>query len=251
MSAINEYVKVGVEGKFNISPSMVATFLDNPQKWYKSQVTKEDDFKGNTNTVLGTIVHSAIEQYYIGDELTSSDVDNYLDSLDIEVDRDYITKSWKEMADLGIAETVRPDRQEYQTMVEIDDEVTVGGSVDRRKGEAIQDIKTCSSIKPSIGDYKWQLMVYAWCDKQQGIDTRFLDILYIQRPNEGYPSLKTGKTIGVKKADARWVTYEITEQDWIDVENLMLLIADTYKLVKANPSIADLVFRHNPLSFRQ
>ena len=201
-------------------------------------------------------MHAAIEAHYRGTPLEEIDILNYQDAYfqkRDDIDWDYIMHYWEVTANLLIASspTAAPDAQEYQTLYEIDDEVTVGGTVDYRRDKILGDYKTCKTIPKTVGDYKWQMMLYAFADKQKGIDTHTLQVTYIQRADEGYDSPKTGKRIGVKKPATAIVDYIITQDDWIEIEEAIKLCADTYKLVKANPSIAHLVYRHNPLSFRQ
>lgn len=253
--SIGDYVKIDVGERHLLSPSSLTTFFDNSGGYYAKQIERSETFNGNTYTVFGTILHYLIEMHYKKVAVQQEEIDQYINAQDSnpDVDTTYIHNNWESTwsAIQTRLPTSAPSAMEYRTSFIIDEETAVGGSVDYRRDTIIGDYKTCKTLKNNIGDYKWQLMVYAWCDMQAGISTDTLQIIYIQRPDEGHPSEKTGKIIGVKKPDICVVNYTITPQDWTDIEDAIKLEADTYKLVKANPEIARLVYRRNPLSFRQ
>lgn len=253
MAKIGNYVKVGVEGKFNVSPSSLGAFIDNPATYYRQSILGEV-FEGNTNTVFGTVLHAALEGHFNGDKLLHSDVVEYLEQYKFnpQVDRDFILTNWGLTYAAAIAHGLKkPDKVEYQTMFEIDDKITLGGTVDYRRGKTIGDYKGCASIKKDLGDYKYQLMTYAMVEKLQGIETTHIEIVYIQRPNAGYPSEKTGKLIGVKKPVINVVVHEITDADWQEIEDLLLVVVDTLRLYFDNKELAHLIFRENKFSFRK
>ena len=65
------------EGAHKISPSQIDTFFSYPKLYYQENIEKkEPEFQGNTNTVLGTIVHWICEQV----------------ALDNKIDRDFINQ---------------------------------------------------------------------------------------------------------------------------------------------------------------
>jgi hypothetical protein len=224
--------------------------MDNPKVWFDRNVDKVSSFQGNTATVFGTILHAGIEQHFSGDKLTRDDVIDYIDRQVCELDRNYILDCWGETLDELKAMATKPDEQEYKTCI-IYDKYSVGGTVDYRRRKTIGDYKTCSSLKSDIGEYKYQLMAYAFIDKLNGIETDALEITYIQKPNKGYISEKTGKLIGVKPAKVSIVRYDITLEDWIEIEEVLDSIVKTYKAYISSPELKDVLYRENLLSYRK
>jgi len=256
MAKIANYVKVGIKGKFNISPSSIALFQDNAKVFYDRNILGTDKFTGNTNTVLGSVVHAAIEQHNEGGTLGYDDIALYLEQylFNGEVNMIDVSQSWEEMFEAYKAYGAPiPDKQEYQVLTELDDNLTLGGSVDAKLDTTIIDYKTCSTITKnmSIDTYKTQLMSYAYCEVKAGnlIDT--LQIYFIQRPNKGHPSEKTGKIIGIKPAKVLLVEHKITKEDWKEFEEILTIMRKTLYIHKIRPDLADVLFRHNPYTFRQ
>ena len=252
--SIGDYAKIDVGNRHLLSPSSMTTFFDNPRVYYEKNIVCTTTFSGNTFSVLGTIIHYCIEKYYSRIPIDRVEIEDFISdyTFNPDVDVAYLSKHWYETYSTVITKlpAIAPDKMEYETVAILDDVCAVGGTVDYRRGNTIGDYKTVKSLKSDIGEHKWQLMLYAWCDKLNDLYTDTLEVTYIQRPTDGHISEKTGKLIGIKRPDVKTVTYTITDKDWMDIEKAIYLEADTYKLVKANPEIAHLVYRNNPLSFR-
>lgn len=246
---IPKYKKVESD-KFTLSPSSITQFMDNPKGWSDRYIDKVSSFEGNTNTVFGTVLHAGIEQHFRGVSLTRSDVIEYLDRQMCELDRSYILDCWGETLDVLKANTTKPDIMEYEVLTHLD-YISVGGTVDYRRHKTIGDYKTCGSIKQDIGEYKYQLLTYAWIERQLGVDIDSLEVVYIQRPNRGYISEKTGKVIGIKPAKVETIRYEITDTDMEEIKELLLSVDSTIELVHRLPSLKSILFRENKLSYRK
>ena len=241
------------QSKFNISPSSLGTFIDNPATFYKQHMLGER-FLGNTASVFGTVLHAALEQYYSGEKLTHEDVREHLDQykFNTDVHHAFILKHWERTFSVVVAANIpKPDKQEYQTIHRINNDYSFGGTVDRRVGSAIEDWKTCKSPKKDLGDYKWQLMTYALADRANNVFTDTLTIHYIVKPDEGYISPKTGKLIGIKQPSVTTVNYEITDQDWLDIEDLIKVVVATLEADKKHPELVNVLWRENKFSFRK
>ena len=257
---IPPYEASGIEGCFNISPSSLATFIDNPENWYKSHVTRESRFAGNLNSVFGNIIHSGIEQFFNGEKLTTEDVQDYLDSYP-DVDQWFILEWWEDSLKRAI-EALEPlgcpDKQEVSINHKVADGYSIGGKYDYRRGTTLGDYKTTSTAKSSIDSHKWQLMELAYIDRVHGVQTTHLEVVYITRPVDAVEateiSPKTGKLIGGKKekpTTVKIVTYEIQDEDWITIEKKLKLVVRTMRVYREQPELADVLFRPNEISYRQ
>ena len=63
---------------FKISPSGIEKFFSSPVLWYKEHILGEKEFKGNTSTILGTIIHAFAEAYAKGEPYSKEEVEEYL-----------------------------------------------------------------------------------------------------------------------------------------------------------------------------
>ena len=253
MARIEQYTPYKKEeGLFNISPSSLYTWVENPRAWKRSDIDGKK-FEPNTNTVFGTVVHAGIEQHFKGGKLTKSDVILYLDSLGDSalenIDAWYITDMFEKTIQEAVKHISKPDEMEYQTGFSPTDGFSIGGTADYRRGKVLGDYKTSSSAKSAIGLYYYQLMTLAYCDKQRGIETDTIEVTYIVKPSKGTISEKTGKLIGVKEPKVIIVQHEITEQDWIDIEVFLKEVVKTMKAYQNDNSLADILWREHYGSF--
>lgn len=253
---IDSYKSVSLPDCFNISPSSITTFMDNPRHWADVHIHKKGTFIANTNTVFGTIMHSVAEQYFNGDKLNQMDVEDYLNQYNdiVEVDNWFILDNWEASAKVlieAIKHKGRPDKQEYQTIARVTNGYSIGGTVDYLRGTTLGDYKSATSCSKSIGNHLYQLMVYAFVERLNGTQITHVEVTYIQRPDAGSISEKTGKPIGVKPAKVEIVTKEISQEDWDMIEKQLKMVVRTMKVYRENPELEDVLFRENLISFRR
>jgi len=98
----------------------------------------------------------------------------------------------------------------------------------------ITDYKNVST-KPKTDSipfgYKIQMLAYAYADRERGINTDRIRLVYTVRPT---------KTLPVR---VFVVNHMIQESDWILIENTLNLIAESVLAVRNDPSITHLVFK--------
>lgn len=243
-----------VEGKFNISPSSIGTFMQNPKVYYERYLL---GMKGETNTNLlfGTIIHNGYEQYINGDKLTHEDVEEYIEPhiMSPDVDAKFILGCWEDCLNgLIAAKLPKPDKIEYQLSYESTKytNFAVGGSVDGRYEDTIYDLKTTTQFKKEIpASYRLQLMTYSLIERLNGNSPKYIEIVWIKKPSLGYISDKTGKLIGVKKTEVQTVREEITEKMWVEVKDYLSLMFKTIGAWQKDNSLAEILFRENKESF--
>jgi len=239
-------VELHKDAKFKISPSQIASFFDYPSVWYKQEVLGEKQFKGNTATVLGTTVHYVAEKYAeaimtkqpLDVDALELEITKDLEELDnSDVDKEEVLSLYQMMSEELINQYLSsntPTQIEYQTVAEVGEGIYVGGSVDNRTNGTITDYKSATT-KPRTEKIAWnhfiQLMAYAWSDKQKGILTERIRIVYVVRPT---------KTLPVRVFT---VTQQITAKDWKAIEDVLTIISDTMLLVKEKPELAYLLFK--------
>lgn len=254
MSKIEQYKPNKIEGRFNISPSSMYAWNENPAAWARSYIDGKR-FESNTNTVFGTIVHAGIEQHFNGEVLSQEDVSAYLETFPegADIDHWYIMDMFEKTIEVVVGELTKPDKQEYVTSFLPKDGFSIGGTADYRRGSVIGDYKTTKAKKSSLGLYYYQLMTLAYADKMNGVETTHLEVVYIVKPSKGKPSeaknAKAGAMVGVKAASVSIVEHEITEQDWIDIEVFLKTVIKTVSLYQENNSLRDVLWRENNGSF--
>jgi hypothetical protein len=259
MSKYFEYNDVKIPNcTFRISPSSIGAFFSYSSVWYKDHILKQKEFIASTSTVLGTIVHAAAESYCDGNPITREQAEEYMleqakkipmdqPMLDIEA----ITAAYPDMAMTLINDYVRgnkPTLYEDAVYAEVLDDIFVGGSVDNRTQDMIVDYKTYnSSTKPKSipWNYKIQCLAYAYCYRAMGTPINRIRLVYVNRPIDTRSiSEKTGKPIGkITPPETTVLTESISPEDWKMVEDTLLLIAESVKLVKEHPEYAHLLFK--------
>lgn len=231
---------------FKISPSQIASFFNYPINWYKSEVLGESTFTGNTAAVLGTAIHYVAEQYakhaiagtMLNPNLLKKELEAQLAELDNpDVDKDEVLGLYRDMSMALVNEylsTNTPSLVEYSTVAEVKNGIYVGGSVDNRTGSVIVDYKNVGT-KPNTDTIPWnyfiQLMAYAWADKQRGIETDILRLVYTVRPT---------KTLPIRVFE---VNHQITRADWQAIEDVLTIISNTVLLSIENPELNYLLFK--------
>jgi len=229
---------------FKISPSQIDNFFSNSVVWYKEQVLGQKVFEGSSATHLGTIIHAVAEAYAKSEPTSRDEIEEYLLTVsNPDVDKNLIRDLYPMMAEALINEYVSnnpPTEVEYQTLAHVKDGVYVGGTVDNRTTSecgtfsTITDYKNVST-KPKTDSipfgYKIQMLAYAYADRERGIDTDRIRLVYTVRPT---------KTLPVR---VFVVNHMIQESDWVLIEQTLNLIAESVLAVRNDPSITHLVFK--------
>lgn len=224
---------------FKISPSAISKFFEFPVIWYKEQVLGEVQFKGNTASVIGSIVHGLAECYTRGIETSREMVEPYIakHQFNTDVNVSQVRELYPDMAAALINEYVRhnkPTEVEKSMCHQVKDGVYVAGTCDNITNTIMVDYKNVST-KPNTEKIPWnyyiQLMAYSWMCKQEGIEIDRIRLVYVVRPT---------KTMGVRVFK---VTKVITEADYRAIEEVLEIITDTILLSKSNPELNYLLFK--------
>ena len=249
--------KVPEDCKFKISPSAFAKFVEKPWQWYRSEITKEDTFDGNTSSVIGTIVHYCAEYAAKGISVDLNDIDEYIDNKEPSEDYDpnEVRLYYKAMAECLVNNYVlKNDMLEVETqhITEIRDKFYVGGTIDRLEGTVqdlmIVDYKTYNSkTKPRAipSYYRYQLLTYAYILRENGYNPTRIRLVYVNRNIDGGISEKTGKSLKSYPPEVTVLTEEITNGDIEFVSNLLDLCVDTVKTSDKYPELRSVIW-HDP-----
>lgn len=234
---------------FRISASQVSNFLDNTNSWYREHLLGEGGFEGNTGSNLGTCVHGAIEMYINEGVVDWDIVHNYIDSItDPEVDINLIHEQVEPMvnAALTYVDNYIPPKVETEKFVfhELIPNYGAGGSIDVLVGDTIIDWKTTSQKSPITKfsrNYWFQQLTYAYVLKQQGINVRYIKLVYITRNETGRVSEKTGKALKDYPSQIYEVVEEVTDEALEIVGNTLKLIAESVKTFNEHPELRHLL----------
>ena len=236
-----EYKNIDVGDRIKISPSGFSNLQGNRGAWYKNNILKSGEFRGNTNTVVGTIIHGRIENYFNGVPTNTEEEQSYIEShsevpeVDAwKVDED-VERLW-ELLKLELPTWEKPDKQEQEVRLDIpNSNYTIAGTYDYLKGTILGDLKTSSSAPKKIKvSHCIQLALYTLCCRAMGTQITHWEVTYI---------VKT-KTPKIVKHLVE-VDEEFVEQTKKEVKGLIVAL----DLVKANPELADAIFPVNRDSF--
>lgn len=238
-----EYYAGDVEkDKFKISPSQLSSFFNDSAEWFRKNVTKDEVFEGNTNTVLGTVVHYFAECYANNKKPNIIEIEDFINSYNDnpEVDVSEVKKNYKGMVDVLKSEylekSMTPTEVEPFIKYELEPGFVVAGSVDARIGKTVVDYKTCK-VKPSGMDkHRLQLMTYAYIYSKLGIDIEKIRVVYVQRATKTLPP-------------RIWeFEEEVTFFDFNWIEEQLKIVSGSLKLYQQYPHLKDILFRDNPTS---
>lgn len=238
-----EYNDIKIEGKIRIGASSFPLFYENPKSFYKNQILKQNNFRGNTNTVIGSLIHSRIEHYWQGIPHNEDDEFNYVtqykDLPEVNEWEVYsqVDKIW-EMLQTEIIRIPKPSEIEVAVLFEIpnSDKYFIGGSYDYLRGNVIGDLKTTSTSQKSIKvSHRQQILFYELCRRLDGkpkCDT--MEVIYIVKT-------KVPKLIVLQEP--------ITEDDILYIKTEIKNMITRLELVDNNPDLVDVIFFHNSNSY--
>lgn len=238
---IFDHVKVPLPGDctFKISPSAISKFFEYPVIWYKEQVLQEVQFKGNTASVLGSIIHGIAECYATDKPVSREMIEPYLTKhkFNTDVNINEIRDLYPDMSAALINEYIRhnkPTEVEQSLCCQIKDGIYLAGTFDNLTGTTIVDYKNVT-MKPNTDKIPWnyyiQLMAYAWMLRQTGKTVDRIRLVYTVRPT---------KTLPIR---VFVVTQVITETDYQSITDVLTLISETVLLIKSNPELTHLLFK--------
>lgn len=246
------------KGAFRISASQVSRFFDNTASWYREHLLGETGFTGNTSTHLGTCVHAGIEMFVDNGEVDYQQIEQYIDSIsDPEVDKTLIYNQYEPMlgAVLPFVERHRPSEVEKFVFHEILPGIGAGGSIDALQGCVVQDSTGTNKYQGDVTIMDWkttgqktpptrfsrsywfQLMTYAWVLKQQGVNVRWLKLVYVTQNETGRISEKTGKPLKDYPAEVSTVVEEVTEANLELIGSCLQLIAESVHTWNTKPEL--------------
>lgn len=257
-------------GGIVLSPSSISKFFDNPGEWWNDRngvVT----FDGNTNTVLGSVVHAMIESYYKGGgEITYEEIEDWMNKFYSEqmntgvetfkgtvpkVDTIVVLKNcfqmfevWKkEYGEMYVSETGVSEIPVSMKIGDEDDKIMVAGVVDRYEEEhkVVTDWKTTSKAPSKDMETKeyimskaheFQMSSYAMALIANGKEVDTIRCVYIQKPTTKLP------------ARIYVIDKELTDEMLFRTVGITENMRKSIVLVQDNPELVDFVFRENPLS---
>lgn len=227
------------EDRYLFSVTQMQEYYNNSSDFFRKVILKEDIPFQNTNTVLGTLLHYAISESYEDRKVPDNEIREYIDSVTLKfpIDKKFIIDKYYQMVDIATkyANNIdfdKPTEQEQDYLLQLSDNVYVGGTLDVRYGNTIYDFKTTSNKSLQESDplpqkYIDQLYTYAYILHQQSIKVDKCGIIYFTVPEVGRFSDKTGKRL--KDYPMRCIKKEF----YLDA-NYMKTIVDRLELIRDN-----------------
>ncbi len=229
-------------GQIRISPSGISTLIDNQYGWYKSNILKEDRFTGNSASRLGTIIHHRIEHFYKGTAHNKQEEIDWL-TKEGEIDIWAITEAIEPMWEVWLKEygNIYPKMDKCEEWLEFEpnDNIKVSGTVDGIVGDTIVDWKTTSTKKSSLGDYKYQLYMYAYLARELGHTINNVSVCYIVKPTKTLPARVFVITEPIEDEAMSWLIARVQLESRLLVE------------CRDDDSLVEKYYRPNIYSFRQ
>jgi hypothetical protein len=244
--AYNDGIDI-TKGAFRISASQLSKFFDRTSEWYHENLLGEEGFTGNTATYLGTVVHAGIEMYVTEGAVDWQALEDFIESIDHpDVDKYHIEAQYEYMinAVLPFVDANMPTEVEKFIFHELLPGIGAGGSIDALRGDTIMDWKTTSAKTPPTKfsrNYWFQQMTYAWVLKQQGIDIRYLKLVYITQNETGRVSEKTGKPLKDYPSQVSVVTEEVTQEGLDLIGSCLELVAQSVQTWHDKPELRHLL----------
>lgn len=216
-----------------ISPSGVSKFFSQTRQWYGETFLSEPGFEGSTSSVLGSIVHYFAELGAIPADAATT-VDEYLDTITIDIDRSEIRALWKDMATVLIEGCITGKRlhsKEQFIYTKLLPHIYLAGTYDalRPTGNGnftLRDYKTAATKPSGISyEYRMQLHTYAYILKQNGIIVDTVELEYVTRPTKTLPCRHFH------------FSEPFTEEDYLKIESQLMTIASSCQLWAEQPEL--------------
>lgn len=189
--------------KYLFSVTQIQEFFINPNEFFRKVVRNEKIEFHNNNTVLGTLIHYTISQMYEKKQVTMQEVKDYINSIEADIDKIWIMSKYEQMIGL-VLNNVKGISLDYPTeweksyILQLTDNVYVGGTIDVRYDNLLLDFKTSSKLTLKKDDelpqkYIDQLYAYSYMLHKNGVAVDKCGIVYFTVPEVGRTSLVTGK----------------------------------------------------------
>ena len=238
-------------GAFRISASQFNKFMTEPHKWYRNVILKEDNFEGNTSSVIGTCVHYIAECFAKDIKVDLEEVERYIHKFDKieDVDVDQVLREYKSLGVQLVNDYVRhnkPRHAEVFMTSEVQDGYFAGGEIDAIDNGMIIDYKTYrAKTKPKAipQHYRYQLLIYAKVARDKGIPIDRIRLVYINRNIDGEISEKTGKQLKSYPPEVTVLTETITDEDMEFITSVLNLCIDTVKTSIEHPELTYVLFK--------
>jgi hypothetical protein len=237
------------KGAFRISASQLSKFFDQTSAWYHENLLGEEGFTGSTASMLGTVVHAGIEMYVTSGEVDYEALEDRVLSIDDEeIDTGRILSQYQHMIDAALpyVDNNMPEEVEKFIFHELLPGIGAGGSLDAIKGlkdphgATIMDWKTTSSKTAPVKfsrNYWFQQMCYAWVLKQQGVNVRYIKLVYITASDVNRVSEKTGKQLKDYPSIVTEVVEEVTDSGLELIGSCLQVVADSVKTWNDQPEL--------------
>ena len=230
-------------GGIIISPSGITKSMENPGLWYLDATgTNPNPFSGNSNTVLGTLVHEKVQRYYQNEPQTSLEsILEYLDHQsrfipEIALEMDSIAQEAEDMFQAFLSSDDKPKKLtsvEENIYMEPKDGMMFGGTLDGFFGKTVVDWKTTKQLKSNIGDYVWQLACYVILKRAMGVEVTQWAIGYFVRRTKTIPTRFV------------FVQEPVNENIVKTLEMHLLSLSSRLLLSKKDSSLTPLLFPHS------
>ena len=224
------------------SVTQMNEFFINPNNFFRKVILKEDIPFATDSTALGTLIHYAISQAHMRDELHDNEIKEYLDSLsEFNINYPWIMDKFNQMKDLVVPyarnlSIAEPDEFEKAHLLKLDEHIYLGGTLDCRYSNIIIDYKTTSKLTITENDelpekYINQLYTYAYMLHQEGIAVDKVAVMYMTIPEVGRISEKTGKAMKDYPCRCFVVEKYLQQEKMDEIVKRIELIKETIKLI--------------------
>ena len=240
-----------IEGVLRISPSKFSMFMERPHQWYREVVLKEEEFKGNTSSIIGTIVHYCADCVSKGVHPDKKEIEAYIDLQEgkEDIDTKTVREAYPAMVHTLINDYVLaniPEESELDLETMFTPRVNISGQLDGYDNGMVTDYKTYNSkTKPRAipMHYKYQLLVYSYLCIKNNRPVDRIRLVYINRNIDGGVSEKTGKPLKSYPPEVTVLTESVTKEDLEFIESCLTLCAETYETAQDNPELVHLLYR--------
>ena len=229
------------QDKYLFSVTQMQKFFVNPNEFFRKVILKEDTEFHNNNTILGTLIHNAISQMYEKKQVSIQEVKEYINSIDAEIDKYWIVSKYEQMVG-QVLNNVKGISLDYPTeweksyVLQLTDNVYVGGTIDVRYENLLLDFKTSSKLTLKKDDelpqkYIDQLYTYSYMLHKNGVAVDKCGIVYFTIPEVNRTSLVTGKRM--KDYPMQFFIKDFyLQQDYMEtIEKRLKLIAESIEYV--------------------
>ena len=204
------YAEFKSRGGRILSPSSMSKAVSNPHEWYLDfNGLNPNPFSGNEATIRGSVIHAAIEAYFLEHSIDYTEVENWI------IDKTKYIPQLMGLQTLIVNETIKavnifktefntssfaepkPRYTEKYMEFQITENIKLAGTADAMflnndsstGGDSftLVDWKTSKQMKKTMGDYKAQLYAYIILARKTGIDITRIGVCYIVHPTKTIP----------------------------------------------------------------